>query len=322
MRRFTNNSYIRLLSVSTTVIAAVMVIGLFIHSADPMVNTSGQQHPPVESFLKNYAIHALPIPKQMTFANEEVPLNKSYVRESFDREVLVNTYWQSQTLLLIKRANRYFPVIEPILKEQGIPEDFKYLALIESGLMPRIVSPAGAAGIWQFMQNTAKDYGLEVNKEVDERYHLEKSTVAACRYLKKAYEKYGSWALAAAAYNAGPTGIDRHLGRQKSTSYYDLLLGEETGRYVFRILAIKQIIEDPQSYGFYFTADDLYYPIQYTEIEITGTIANIADFASENGVTYRELKDMNPWLRETFLTNATGKKYTLKIPKPDAFMVD
>ncbi len=322
MGNYTNNSYIRLLSVSTTVIATVMVIGLFIHSADPIVKTYGEQNPPTENFVKSYAIHALPIPKQMTFANEEVPLNKTYVRESFDREVLVNTYWQSQTLLLIKRANRYFPVIEPILKEQGIPQDFKYLALIESGLMPRIVSPAGAAGIWQFMPNTAKDYGLEVNKEVDERYHLEKSTVAACRYLKKAYEKYGSWALAAAAYNAGPAGIERQLGKQKSTSYYELLLGEETGRYVFRILAIKQIIEDPQSYGFYFTADDLYYPIQYNEIEINGSIANIADFASENGITYRELKDMNPWLRETFLTNATGKKYTLKIPKPGAFIVD
>jgi hypothetical protein len=248
-------SHIRLLSISTTIIAAVLVAGLFIYSSDPILNSAGNST--ANTFANNYSIYALPFPKELNFADEAVPVNKSYVRESYDREILVNTYWQSQTLLLIKRANRYFPVIEPILKEQGVPDDFKYLALIESGLMPRIVSPAGAAGIWQFMQSAAKEYGLEVNKEVDERYHLEKSTVAACRYLKKSYEKYGSWSIAAASYNAGPAGINTQLGKQKTNNNYDLLLGEETVRYVFRILAIKKIMEDPKSFGFYLKPDDL-----------------------------------------------------------------
>lgn len=321
MKPYFKISPIRLLSISTTVIAIVLVGGLFIHSSDPMVNLSGESSGN-SMFASNYSIHALPFPKELDFAGESVPVNKSYVRESYDREILINTYWQSQTLLLIKRANRYFPVIEPILKEQGIPDDFKYLALIESGLMPRIVSPAGAAGIWQFMQSAAKEYGLEVNKEIDERYHLEKSTVAACRYLKKSYEKYGSWSLAAASYNAGPAGINTQLGKQKIDNYYDLLLGEETGRYVFRILAIKNIMEDPQSYGFYLTPDNLYQPIAFKNIEVNGPIADFADFAKVHGVTYRELKDMNPWLRETFMTNSTGKVYTLKIPEAGAFDVD
>lgn len=318
MSKFLHISSIRLLSISTTIIAGALVTSLFVYSSDPIKTNENLEN----SFTKNYSIHALPIPKEMSFANEPVPLNKTYVRESFDREILVNTYWQSQTLLLIKRSHRYFPIIEPILEAEGVPDDFKYLALIESGLMPRVVSPAGAAGIWQFMPDAARDYGLEINTEVDERYHLEKSTVAACKYLKKVYEKYGSWALAAAAYNAGSAGINRHLEKQKSNNYYDLLLGEETGRYVYRILAIKRIIEEPQSYGFHLDADDVYRPIDYFEIEITGAVTNFADFAIEQGITYRELKDMNPWLREAHLTNASGKSYKLKIPKPGAFTIE
>ncbi len=318
MKKYLHISSIRLLSISTSIIASAMVISLFIYSSDPIIS-SEKEAASENLFASNYSIYALPVPEKLFFANESVPLNKSYVRESYDREILVNTYWQSQTLLLIKRANRYFPVIEPILLEQGLPDDFKYLALIESGLMPRIVSPSGAAGIWQFMPGAAKDYGLEVNEEVDERYHLEKSTVAACRYLKKAYEKYGSWALAAASYNAGLTGIDRHLEKQKTNNYYDLLLGEETGRYVFRIVAIKNIIEEPQNYGFHITPKDLYYPISYTNIEVNGPVPDFADFAKEHGISYRELKDMNPWLREISLTNSAGKTYTLKVPKSGAF---
>lgn len=314
-------SSIRLLSISTTVIAVLMITTLFIHSSDPMVFSDKESELPVTP-VSSYAIHAFPIPQELIFANEQVPLNKTYVRESFDREILVNTYWQSQTLLLIKRANRYFPVIEPILKEQGIPDDFKYVALIESGLMPRSVSGAGAAGMWQILETTAKEYGLEVTKEVDERYHLEKSTVVACRYMKKAYDKFGSWTLAAASYNAGVAGINRHLVKQKANSYYDLLLGEETGRYVFRILAIKKIIETPHNYGFIFTDDDLYKPIECSNIEVNNTIADLTDFAIEHNITYRELKDMNPWLRESFLNNTTGKTYAIKIPKPGAFIVE
>ena len=303
--------WIKLLSVSTSIIAIIIIISLFVRSSAPVAIEEKE----TPAFERSYSIHALPIPESLSFAGEDVPLKKSYVRESYDREVLVNTYWQSQTLLLIKRANRYFPVIEPILKENNIPDDFKFLALIESGFMPRAISPAGAAGIWQFMKGAAKDYGLEVSTEVDERYHIEKSTVAACKYLKKAYEKYGSWTLAAAAYNAGSAGIEKQLTKQKATDYYNLLLGEETGRYVFRILALKQILSAPLEYGFHFSESDLYQPISYREVEISGKIENIADFAIEHGVTYRELKDLNPWLRETFLTNVAKKSYLIKIPE-------
>jgi len=308
---------IRLLSGSITVFTIVVVISLFVRSS-----SSSPIDENTISFERNYSIHALPIPDSLEFAGEEVPMNKTYIRESYDREILVNTYWQSQTLLLIKRANRYFPIIEPILKEQNVPDDFKFLALIESGFMPRVVSPSGAAGIWQFMNETAKEYGLEVSTEIDERYHIEKSTVAACKYLKKGYEKYGTWTLAAAAYNAGFAGIERQITRQKSNNYYELLLNEETSRYVFRILAVKQILLSPTEYGFYLTEDDLYKPVPYFEIEVNGSIDDIADFAKQYGVTYRELKDMNPWLREPFLKNPNKKRYFIKIPEPNAFIFD
>ena len=302
-----------ILSLSTSVIAIIMIISLFVRSSAPVEIEEIE----ISAFERNYSIHALPIPESLSFADEDVPLKKAYVRESYDREVLVNTYWQSQTLLLIKRANRYFPIIEPILRENNVPDDFKFLALIESGLMPRALSPAGAAGIWQFMKGAAKDYGLEVSTEVDERYNIEKSTVAACKYLKKAYDKYGSWTLAAAAYNAGSAGIGQQLSKQKVDDYYNLLLGEETGRYVFRILALKQILSAPSKYGFHLTDEDLYKPIPFHEIEINGKIDNIADFAIEHGITYRELKDLNPWLREIFLTNAAKKSYLIKIPEQE-----
>ena len=184
-------------------------------------------------------ISAINIPQKLKFAGEEVPIQRYDVKESLDRELLVNTYWQSQTLLFIKRANRYFPVMEPILKKYGIPDDLKYLAVIESGLEPKAQSPAGAVGLWQFMKETGREYGLEVNNEVDERFHAEKATIAACIYLKKMHDHYESWALAAAAYNAGRAGINRQLEKQKTDNYYDLVLGEETGRYVFRIMALK-----------------------------------------------------------------------------------
>ena len=308
---------LKVLTISASVIAVIMTINLFTRSAEPSQECEN------EIVIEQvYTIRALPIPASLEFAGERVPLEKTYVRESYDREILVNTYWQSQTLLLIKRANRYFPVIEPILKEHNLPDDFKYLALIESGFMPRAVSPAGAAGIWQFMRDTAKEYGLEVSNEVDERYHLEKSTVAACNYLKKAHKKYKSWSLAAAAYNAGMGGIDRQLARQKVNDYYDLLLNEETQRYVFRILAVKQILSSPSEFGFHLTEKDLYKPIAFYEIEVNDSIDDIADFAKEYGATYREIKDLNPWLRETFLKNTGKKSYFIKIPKKNAFIID
>ncbi len=309
---------LKVLSGITMIIVLTMVFQLFIQSTSPVLKNAGEYFEE-DLFRKNYSIHALAVPDSLFFAGEFVPLERTYVRESFDRELLVNTYWQSQTLLLIKRANRYFPVIETILKEENIPDDFKYLALIESGFMERAVSPSGAVGIWQFLAGTAKDYGLEVSREVDERYHLEKSTVAAAEYLKKSYQKYGSWTLAAAAYNAGNRGIDRQINLQKVDNYYDLLLAEETGRYVFRILAVKEILSDPAKYGFHFSKEDLYYPISTYEIDLSKSVEDFADFALEHGTTYKELKDLNPWLRSTSLSNPSGKLYTLKLPQPGAF---
>lgn len=312
-------SSIQSLPISTVLLAAFMVFNLFVSSSVPGQRADEERD--VDLFLENYSIHALPIPGNLNFAGEKVPLHKTYVRESYDRELLVNTYWQSSTLLLIKKANRYFPVIEPILKEEGVPDDFKYLPMIESGFQERAVSPAGAVGVWQFMAGAAGDYGLEVSKEIDERYHIEKATIAACRYLKKAYERFGSWTMAAASYNAGQRGMDRQIERQKTTNYYDLLLTEETGRYIFRLLAMKEIVSSPGDFGFKLEQNDLYPVIETDTLVVSEPIPDFADFAIANGTTYRELKDLNPWLRETSLSNPAGKSYTLKIPKPGAFEV-
>lgn len=312
-------SSIQSLPISTVLLATFMVFNLFVSSSVPGQRADEERD--VDLFLENYSIHALPIPRNLNFAGEKVPLHKTYVRESYDRELLVNTYWQSSTLLLIKKANRYFPVIEPILKEEGVPDDFKYLPMIESGFQERAVSPAGAVGVWQFMAGAAGDYGLEVSKEIDERYHIEKATIAACRYLKKAYERFGSWTMAAASYNAGQRGMDRQIERQKTTNYYDLLLTEETGRYIFRLLAMKEIVSSPGDFGFKLEQNDLYPVIETDTLVVSEPIPDFADFAIANGTTYRELKDLNPWLRETSLSNPAGKSYTLKIPKPGAFEV-
>jgi membrane-bound lytic murein transglycosylase D len=253
-------------------------------------------------------------PQKLYFAGEQVPLERFDVYEGLDREMLSNSYFHSQTIRFIKSAPRYFSVIEPILRENGIPDDFKFLCLAESSFDERIVSPAGAVGLWQFMKGTAGDYGLEVNKEVDERYHIEKSTVAACKYLKDSHVKYGTWTMVAASYNAGRNFISRQIERQKSEDYYDLLLGEETARYVFRILALKIILNDPEKYGFRVPEEEKYPVIETKLVEISGAIPDFADFARQYGISYKMLKTFNPWLRESFLTNPRGKTYQLKIP--------
>ncbi len=308
--------YIKILTVSTSIIAIFIVLNLFTYSIDPKA--------PVEklspSFEKSYSIFSLDIPDNLAFADEYVPIEKHWVKESFDRELLINTYWQSQTVLFIKRSNRYFPIIEPILKEQGIPDDFKYLAVIESSLMPRSVSPAGAAGLWQFMSTTGKEYGLEINDEVDERYHIEKATIAACKYFKKSFEAYNNWTLVAASYNAGKRGISNQLDRQKTDNYYDLLLGEETGRYVYRILAIKEILSNPEKYGFYVDDKDLYHVVPTQVLSVDSAISDMADFAAKYSITYKELKDLNPWLRDVNLTNRYKKTYQISIPKDVALV--
>jgi len=260
------------------------------------------------------AFAAVEIPDSVVFAGEPVPLWRFDVREALDRELLVNSYFHSQTIRYIKMAPRYFSMIEPILKEKGVPDDFKYLAVAESGFNPRAVSPARAVGLWQFLQGTGRDYGLEINGEVDERYHVEKSTYAACDYLLDSYERYGSWAIVAAAFNAGNRGVQRQMERQKNVSYYDLLFGEETSRYVFRIIALKLIMENPEKYNFLIAEEEKYPLVQTRDVEISGKVEDFADFALEQGINYKLLKDFNPWLRDNFLTNSGGKKYTVKIP--------
>lgn len=260
-----------------------------------------------------YKISAIAIPENLNFAGERVPQDDPEILERIDREFLVNTYWQSNALLLMKRAHKYFPVIEPILSRYGVPDDFKYLAVAESGLQ-NVVSHKGATGVWQIMRATGREYGLEVNTNVDERYHLEKATEVACRYLRKYKEKFGSWTLAAAAYNAGPGGVNKQLTIQKADDYYDLLLGEETGRYIFRILAIKEILSNPDTYGFEIAKEDLYEAIPTFTVEVDEAVTNFADFAQEYGINYKILKRHNPWLREPHLNNTSRKKYSIAIP--------
>lgn len=252
-------------------------------------------------------------PSQIDFAGEKTPLNISDVRERLDRELLVNTNLDATTLLILKRANRTFPIIEPILKQYGIPDDFKYLAVIESGLV-NVVSPAGARGVWQFMPDTAKQYGLEVNEIVDERYHLAKSTEAACKYLVAAKSKFGSWTLAAASYNAGLGGVNKQLTFQGVQSYYDLLLADETSRYVFRILALKEIMQHPAQYGFTLTPGELYGVIPSKTVSVTAAVPDLSAFAKEQGINYKILKIHNPWMRDRKLDVAPGKQYTVEIP--------
>lgn len=272
-------------------------------------------------FINDYNIYALTLPAQMDFAGEQVPLQDPEIRERMDRELLVNTYWQSNGLLMFKRAYKYFPIIEPILKEYNVPDDFKYLALIESGLQ-NVVSPAGARGIWQIMPSTARELGLEVNDNVDERYHLEKATVAACKYLLDSKERFGSWTKAAAAYNAGNNGIERRLEEQKVTGYYDLLLGEETGRYMFRILAWKEIMNHPKKYGFNFRDKDLYQIVPNYTVPVDTAVTDLAQFAKEFGINYKILKIHNPWLREPKLNNASRKQYFIELPKAGYYQTE
>lgn len=265
------------------------------------------------NFKDGYKVFSLTLPNELTFCEEKVPLERLDVRERLDRELLVNTYWQSNTLLAHKRAARWFPIIERILAEEGVPDDMKYLAVIESGLT-NAVSPAGATGYWQFIKETAQLYGLAVNAEVDERYHMEKSTRAACAYLRKSHAKYGNWALAAASYNMGEGGVDKQLGLQKRDNYFDLLLNEETARYVYRILAMKEILNDPERFGFHIRVKDLYQPYRTTSTTISGPVPDLADWALSHGTDYRTLKLLNPWLRDIQLTNRENRTYTVLLP--------
>ncbi len=291
-------------------IAVLTVCALSIHAV--------QDAPTDENFEKklvnDYNVYALPLPEKMDFAGEAVPLQNPDIRERMDRELLVNTYWQSNGLLLFKRANKYFPQIEPLLKKYGLPDDFKYLAVAESGL-EYTSSPAGASGIWHFMKGTGLEYGLEINDYVDERYNLEKATMVAAEYLKSAKNKFGSWTMAAASYNAGVGGMNKQINRQKETSYYDLLLNDETSRYVFRIMALKEIMTHPEQYGFNFREKDLYTNIPTFKVKVDTPVEDWAEWVKPYGINYKILKLHNPWLRDTFLKNSSGKEYFIEIPE-------
>ncbi len=273
-----------------------------------------------KNVAKEYRISAIDIPEDLNFAGEVVPQDDPEIMERIDREFLVNTYWQSNAVLLIKRANKYFPIIEPILAKNGVPDDFKYLAVAESGLQ-NVVSHAGATGFWQIMKATGREYGLEINDNVDERYHLEKATEVACKYLKRWKDKYGTWTLTAASYNAGPGAINKYLGIQQVDDYYDLLLGQETGRYVFRIMAIKEILSHPEKYGFDIEQEDMYSAVPTFKVEVDEPILSFADFAKQYEINYKILKRHNPWLREPHLNNSSRKKYTIEIPNKGYYKV-
>ncbi len=256
-------------------------------------------------------------PRQVTFAGEKIDLDRLDMYERFDRELTTICYSHSTTSLALKRANRYFPVIEPILKEEGIPTDFLYLAVIESFLNPMVVSPAKAAGIWQIMPKTGREYGLEVNDDIDERFHVEKATRAACRYLKEAYQKYGNWATVAASYNAGMGRISSEIEKQMVNRAFDLWLVEETSRYVFRILAMKELFSSPQKYGYRIKSRQLYQPVRYTEVKVDSTIDDLTQFAKKHKISYAQLKEANPWLRTRSLPDKSRRVYMVKIPRQE-----
>ena len=295
-----------------SLIVTLVLTTILLLSSNGLEN-SEQQRPQVMSMTAS-----VEIPEKMNFAGESHTFDRYDKHEKLDRELNSFTYFHSTTLLLIKRANRIFPIIEPILKQQGIPDDIKYLAVIESSLDSRAVSPAKASGLWQFMPATATQFGLEVSAEVDERYSIEKSTIAACKYLKGAYNKYGSWSAAALSYNGGQGRISSELSNQQTKEALDLWLVEETTRYYYRMLAIKLVFENPPQYGFVIKPHQLYKPMVFKDVNVSSSIPNLVVFAKQHGLTYAQLKDFNSWLRSTKLTVRANKSYTFKIPTAES----
>jgi membrane-bound lytic murein transglycosylase D len=272
-------------------------------------------------FEQYYRIYSLALPNNLLFAGEEVPMDDIDVKERYDRELLTNVYWQSQTILMLKRANRYFPIIEGVLKKYNVPKDFKYLAIAESGLQ-NVTSPAGASGYWQFLEKTAKSYDLEISEEIDERLNIERSTEAACKYFREAYREFGNWALVAASYNMGIEGVKRQMDQQRVANYYDLYLNSETSRYVLRALAFKQIMEHPKHYGFNVSQAHLYPAIETEAIQVDQSISDLVQFAIDHKANYKVLKIFNPWLKKSTLTVAEGKSYTIRLPKDSSAILD
>ena len=296
-----------------TILLFLVASRFFVYASDINEDMSLEDDKYQKEFNMKYGIFSIVKPESLEFAGEKVPIQSSEIWERLDNELLRNVYFQSNTTLYFKKANKYFPIIEPILKQYEIPEDFKYLAVIESGL-ENVVSPSGAAGFWQIMKATAREYGLEVNADIDERYHLEKATIAACKYLKEAYNQFGNWTVAAASYNMGRSGISKRMQEQDVSNYYNLFLNSETARYVFRIIAIKEILENPKDYGFIFRERDLYNMPTFKVIEVDSTIDNLYDFSRSLRINYKLLKYFNPWLRSTSLPDESRKRYKLRVP--------
>ena len=294
------------------IVITLSVIALLnFYPVDSKITEAGKA---VTSPVPQYWVETPPVPDEVSLFGEEIPMENIEVYERVEREFIVNTYWHSATLLLMKRANRWFPVIEPILADHGIPDDFKFISMIESNLS-NAVSPKGATGYWQFMKDAGRKYGLEINGEVDERYHVQKSTVAACKYLKDSYDKFGSWTLAAASYNMGVNGIRRQAERQKTNNYFEMKLNEETTRYIARAAAMKEIFNYPERYGFRIRENELYPELETYSVTISGPVKHFADFAKNEGVDYKTLKLFNPWLRENYLTNKKKKTYIITLPE-------
>lgn len=302
------------MKVSELLLSACLAFFIFI-SYSSLSENEEQQTNTIENLSLPQVIKSIPFSSSYTFAGERVPIENHDIKERLDRELTVNSYRHSSTILNIKASQRYFPEIERILAEENVPDDFKYLAVAESALQ-NVTSPAGAKGIWQFMKGTGIEYGLEINSEIDERYHLEKSTRAACKYLKKYKEKLGSWTLAAAAYNMGYSRTKSSLETQKMRNYYELNINQETSRYLFRILAFKEILSNPEKFGFYIDSADRYQPMDQFYVDtVDGNISNWGDYANEKGISYRTLKVYNPWLMKTSLSNSRKKSYLIKIPR-------
>ncbi len=300
------------LSIIAIILASVAIAGeAFIFATRKDKNEEEALH--TRAIRADYRVYAPSIPDTLYFCGERVPLNLWYVREGLDRELVSNMYYQSSTLFNIKRATRVFPTIERILREEGVPQDMKYLCVIESSLQ-NVTSPAGANGYWQFMKATGQKYGLEITDEIDMRNNLEASTHAACRYLKSLKARFGGWTEAAAAYNCGENGLEKRLANQQQQSYYELLLNKETQRYVYRILALKLIMQHPQDYGYTVRRCDTYPELPYEEVTLSGQNVDLVQFAIDNGTTYKMLRIMNPWITTDKLKNKTGKSYKVRIP--------
>jgi membrane-bound lytic murein transglycosylase D len=297
---------------------SVLCIVLFIYAVIEKTSTDKEYR---NLFARNYRIFTPEVPSKIDFAGEKVPLEMEYVKESLDREIMASTFMHSSTILMFKRANRWFPVIEPILKKNGVPDDFKYLAIAESNF-GNVVSPSGAEGFWQFLKPTGQKYGLEITEEVDERYNVVKATEAACKYFNEAYAIYHNWTLSAASFNRGMAGMNNAIDGQRAGDFYALWLNDETARYIYRILAIKQVYKHPVQYGYYLREKDFYPLIPTYTISVDTAIANLAVFASKLNTTYRVLREFNPWIQRYNLPNKTGKTYVFLLPKAGMLKVD